>query len=181
MSSHNTYVDKPNQCWHNASYKAYRYQLLKGVRSVELDIYDDKNSLSCRIMHASDFISGPVDLESVLRAIKETAFVASDYPVILSLENHVKKKECLESLTQLLIKFLGKENIMKYKDLADSNLWDCKGKFVVIIYCTLNGLSCIIFAIIPMDFNLNWTFELVLKVLFMKIISSDSYYIFLIF
>ena len=114
----------------------YRYQLLQGVRSVEIDAYDQfsffGNGVIVKHLWSINF-SYPVSLKNVLKAIKETAFVASDYPVIISIENHVKKEANLQIMEALFHKYLGRENILTKKQLVEMRLSDCRRKYVVSI------------------------------------------------
>ena len=58
-----------------------------GCRVVELDCYDHRGSVT--VTHGGTFTSRS-SFKGMILAIKESAFVSSDYPVILTLENHCK-------------------------------------------------------------------------------------------
>mmetsp|Transcript_24817 Transcript_24817/g.74641 ORF Transcript_24817/g.74641 Transcript_24817/m.74641 type:complete len:2245 (-) Transcript_24817:162-6896(-) len=68
-----------------ASEECYRLALQKGARSVEVDTYGKR---SVAIKHGNFSGTGSLPLEAVLETIKDAAFKASAYPVIVSVEQH---------------------------------------------------------------------------------------------
>uniref|UniRef100_A0A803PHX9 Phosphatidylinositol-specific phospholipase C X domain-containing protein n=1 Tax=Cannabis sativa TaxID=3483 RepID=A0A803PHX9_CANSA len=62
--------------------------LHKGVRVVELDIWPNSTKDDVHVLHGRT-LTTPVELIKCLKSIKEHAFVASPYPVILTLEDHL--------------------------------------------------------------------------------------------
>ena len=84
-SSHNTYLEG-HQITGKSNVNMYTRVLQSGCRCVELDIWDGPNG-NPKITHGHTFVTN-IDFRNVVEAIKETAFVSSEYPVILSLENH---------------------------------------------------------------------------------------------
>eukprot|EP00035_Acanthoeca_spectabilis_P022792 m.445796 g.445796 ORF g.445796 m.445796 type:complete len:1196 (-) comp19278_c0_seq1:113-3700(-) len=91
-SSHNTFL-VAGQVFSTPKVEIYRQSLLSGCRCVEIDIWNGKTAdgIECPIV-----THGPLEythcktilFRDVMLAIRDTAFVYSEYPVILSFENH---------------------------------------------------------------------------------------------
>lgn len=88
LSSHNTYL-KGRQVAGDSSVEGYMKALHKGCRCLEIDIWNNENDSNAEpiVNHGRTFTTG-ISLSSVLATIKKYAFVASPYPLILSLEIH---------------------------------------------------------------------------------------------
>ncbi|NXI56749.1 PLCZ1 phosphodiesterase, partial [Chloroceryle aenea] len=89
-SSHNTYliadqIIGPSDLW------GYTSALLKGCRCLEIDCWDGSNSEP--VVYHGHTLTSKILFRSVIQVIEKYAFVASDYPVILSLENHCSPKQ----------------------------------------------------------------------------------------
>ncbi|XP_014257344.1 1-phosphatidylinositol 4,5-bisphosphate phosphodiesterase isoform X1 [Cimex lectularius] len=109
-SSHNTYLTG-RQFGGKSSVEMYRQVLLAGCRCVELDCWDGKGEDEEPIITHGKAMCTDILFKDVIYALRDTAFVTSDYPVILSFENHCCKtqqhklaKYCDEILGDLLLK-----------------------------------------------------------------------------
>ncbi|CAH1370920.1 hypothetical protein MTP99_012413 [Tenebrio molitor] len=109
-SSHNTYLSG-RQFGGKSSVEMYRQVLLAGCRCVELDCWDGRGEDEEPIITHGRAMCTDILFKDVIYAIRDTAFVTSDYPVILSFENHCCKtqqyklaKYCDEILGDLLLR-----------------------------------------------------------------------------
>ncbi|XP_035728404.1 1-phosphatidylinositol 4,5-bisphosphate phosphodiesterase-like isoform X1 [Vespa mandarinia] len=109
-SSHNTYLSG-RQFGGKSSVEMYRQVLLAGCRCVELDCWDGKGEDEEPIITHGKAMCTDILFKDVIYAVRDTAFITSEYPVILSFENHCSKKQqyklakyCDEILGDLLLK-----------------------------------------------------------------------------
>ena len=109
-SSHNTYLSG-RQFGGKSSVEMYRQVLLAGCRCVELDCWDGRGEDQEPIITHGKAMCTDILFKDVIYAIRDCAFVTSEYPVILSFENHCSRpqqykmaKYCEEVFGDLLLK-----------------------------------------------------------------------------
>ncbi|XP_048526775.1 1-phosphatidylinositol 4,5-bisphosphate phosphodiesterase classes I and II isoform X3 [Dendroctonus ponderosae] len=90
-SSHNTYLTG-HQLTGRSNAEMYRQCLLAGCRCVELDLWNGGRAEEPVIVHGYTFVP-EISAKEVLEAIAESAFKTSDYPVVLSFENHCNPRQ----------------------------------------------------------------------------------------
>ncbi|CAI5480465.1 unnamed protein product [Closterium sp. Yama58-4] len=87
FTGHNSYLSG-NQLTSDSSVKPIIKALQRGVRVIELDLWPNNEKTEIVVMHGGT-LTKPVGFADCITAIKEHAFVASEYPVIITLEDHL--------------------------------------------------------------------------------------------
>ncbi|KNA19651.1 hypothetical protein SOVF_059400 [Spinacia oleracea] len=87
FTGHNSYLTG-NQLTSDCSDVPIKHALQKSVRVIELDIWPNSSKDNVDVLHGGTMTS-PVELIKCLKSIKEHAFSASEYPVVITLEDHL--------------------------------------------------------------------------------------------
>ncbi|KAL8251935.1 hypothetical protein R6Q59_035628 [Mikania micrantha] len=87
FTGHNSYLTG-NQLSSDCSDVPIIQALERGVRVIELDIWPNSTEDDVLVLHGMT-LTTPVELSTCLKSIKNHAFSASDYPVVITLEDHL--------------------------------------------------------------------------------------------
>ncbi|KAJ0021110.1 hypothetical protein Pint_32542 [Pistacia integerrima] len=87
FTGHNSYLTG-NQLSSDSSVDPIIKALKKGVRVIELDLWPNTEKNDIKVCHGGT-LTAPVDLIKCLRVIKDNAFIASEYPVVITFEDHL--------------------------------------------------------------------------------------------
>ncbi|XP_057600278.1 1-phosphatidylinositol 4,5-bisphosphate phosphodiesterase delta-4 [Hippopotamus amphibius kiboko] len=104
-SSHNTYLVGDQLCG-QSSVEGYIRALKRGCRCVEVDIWDGPSGEP--IVYHGHTLTSRIPFKDVVATIGQYAFQTSDYPVILSLENHCSWEQ-QEIIAHHLTEILGNQ------------------------------------------------------------------------
>ncbi|XP_028835759.1 inactive phospholipase C-like protein 2 isoform X2 [Denticeps clupeoides] len=129
-SSHNTYLIE-DQFRGPSDITGYIRALKMGCRSVELDVWDGPDNEP--VIYTGHTMTSQIVFRSVIDIINKYAFVASEYPLILCLENHCSIKQ-QKVMFQHLKKILG-DKIHTDPPMPEDNYLpsplDLKGKILL--------------------------------------------------
>ncbi|XP_051555462.1 1-phosphatidylinositol 4,5-bisphosphate phosphodiesterase delta-1-like isoform X2 [Myxocyprinus asiaticus] len=130
-SSHNTYLLE-DQLKGPSSTEAYIKAFVKGCHCVELDCWDGSDGEP--VIYHGYTLTSKILFKDVIQAIKDYAFKTSEYPVILSLENHCSLEQ-QKTMARHMISILGSALVTK---LLGDKMPKCfpspeelKGRFIV--------------------------------------------------
>nr|XP_046241216.1 1-phosphatidylinositol 4,5-bisphosphate phosphodiesterase eta-2 [Scatophagus argus] len=116
-TSHNTYLTG-DQLLSQSRVEMYAYVLQAGCRCVEVDCWDGPDGEP--IIHHGYTLTSKILFKDVIETINKYAFTKSQYPVILSIENH-----CTVPQQKKMAEYL-REVLQDKLDLSSVSIHECK-------------------------------------------------------
>jgi phosphatidylinositol phospholipase C delta len=128
-SSHNTYLIG-DQLFSSATSEAIANALNCGCRVIELDVYDGKNGPI--VTHGGTAVR-PMLFKDAIQCINDNGHNASEYPVIVTLENHASKET--RAVMANIMRSIFKEKLWAPASDADRTSWPSpaalKGRIII--------------------------------------------------
>jgi phosphatidylinositol phospholipase C delta len=128
-SSHNTYLIG-DQLFSSATSEAIAKALNSGCRVIELDVYDGKDGPI--VTHGGTAVR-PMLFKDAIQCINDNGHNASEYPVIVTLENHASKET--RAVMANIMRSIFKEKLWAPASDADRTSWPSpaalKGRIII--------------------------------------------------